>query len=191
MKTNQAWGWLAAAVLAAGLNASYHDGGLEWVHQIADRLGNRSAAVLALASGRADQFLAEAQVLQQRREAGSCPLGTTLALVQSKIVQSKIVQSRIALSQARFDGMSARQEAQLARLEANRARIEAQAARIRIPVAAFNPVLVRVSGASVCPRVRVNVPKLPMINMPVAPEIHIPEVHIPEVHIDMAGTGPV
>jgi hypothetical protein len=119
------------------------------------------------------------------------PLGTTLALVQSKIVQSKIVQSKIALSQARFDGMSARQEAQLARLEANRARIEAQAARIRIPVAAFNPVLVRVSGASVCPRVRVNVPKLPMINMPVAPEIHIPEVHIPEVHIDMAGTGPV
>jgi hypothetical protein len=30
-----------------------------------------------------------------------------------------------------------------------------------------------------------------MINMPVAPEIHIPEVHIPEVHLDMAGTGPV
>ncbi len=181
MKTNQAWGWLAGAVLAAGLNASYHDGGLEWAHQIADRVGNSSAAVLALASGRADQFLVEAQLLKQRREAGSCRLGTTLALVQSKI----------ARSQARFDGMSAREEAQLARLEANRARIEAQAARIRIPAAAFNPVLVRVSGASVCPRVRVNVQKLPMINMPVAPEIHIPQVHIPEVHIDMAGTGPV
>jgi hypothetical protein len=60
MKT-QAWGWLGAAVLAAGLNASYHDGGLEWAHNAVDQIQHRSAAVLALASGRADQFLAEAK----------------------------------------------------------------------------------------------------------------------------------
>ena len=42
MKMTQAWGWLVAAVLAAGLNASYHDGGLQWAHQIADRVEQRS-----------------------------------------------------------------------------------------------------------------------------------------------------
>ncbi len=52
MKTQmtQAWGWLTAGVLAAGLNASYHDGGLQWAHQVADRVEHGSAAVLALAS---------------------------------------------------------------------------------------------------------------------------------------------
>jgi hypothetical protein len=62
MKT-QAWGWLAAGVLAAGLNASYHDGGLQWLHQAVDQVEHGSAAVLALAGGHADLFLAEARLV--------------------------------------------------------------------------------------------------------------------------------
>jgi hypothetical protein len=182
MKTNNAWGWLAAAVLAAGLNASYHDGGLEWAHRIADRVGNRSAAVLALASGRADQFLAEAQVIKARHEAPSCPFAATMARVEARMVEAKVVQARIARSQVeRFDAMSAREEAELAKLEANRARIEAQTARFRIPAAAFTPVLLRVSGASICPRVRVNVPQIPAMKLP----------PLPAIHIETASAGPV
>jgi hypothetical protein len=168
MKTNQAWGWLAAGVLAAGLNASYYDGGLQWVHRIADRVGQNSAAVLALASGRADQFLAEARMLTARNQTASCPFSSAMARVQSKI----------ARSEAGFEVMSAREEAQLARFEASRARIEAQTARIRIPAAAFN---VRMTGASVCPRVRVNVPRMPAVKIP----------PIPAIHIDAASAGPV
>ena len=171
MKTNQAWGWLAAGVLAAGLNASYYDGGLQWVHRVADRVGRNSAAVVAAASGRADQFLSEARLLTARTQTASCPLSTAMALVQR----------RIARSEAGLDGMSAREEAQLARLEASRARIEAQTARIRIPEAAFSPVVVRMTGASVCPRVRVSVPRMPAIKMP----------QIPAIHIDTASAGPV
>ena len=120
MKTQmtQAWAWLTAGVLAAGLNASYHDGGLQWAHQVADRVEDRSAAVLALASGRADQFLTEARLLTARDETASCPWVTTRARVQSEVDRS----------QARWDVMSAREEAQLGRLEANRARMEAQIA---------------------------------------------------------------
>jgi len=172
MKTNQAWGWLAAGVLAAGLNASYYDGGLQWAHRIADRIGQNSATVVA--SGRAGQFLAEARMLTARNQNASCPLSTAMALVQSKI----------ARSEAGFNVMSAREEAQFARLEASRARIEAQTARIRIPAAAFSPVVVRMTGASVCPRVRVNVPRMPAMKMPQIPEI-------PEIHIDTASAGPV
>jgi hypothetical protein len=171
MKTNQAWGWLAAGVLAAGLNASYYDGGLQWVHRVADRVGQNSAAVVAVASGRADHFLSEARMLTARRQSASCPLSTAMALVQSKI----------ARSEAGFDVMSAREEAQFARLEASRARIEAQTARLRIPAAAFSPVVVRMTGASVCPRVRVNVLRMPAMRMP----------QIPAVHIDTASAGPV
>ena len=46
MKT-QAWGWLAAAVLAAGLNSSYHDGGLQWAHEIVGSVQHNTGAVLA------------------------------------------------------------------------------------------------------------------------------------------------
>jgi hypothetical protein len=91
------------------------------------------------------------------------------------------VQSKIARSEAGFAVMSAREEAQFARLEASRARIEAQTARIRIPAAAFSPVVVRMSGASVCPRVRVNVPRMPAMRIP----------QIPAIHIDTASAGPV
>ena len=179
MKTNQAWGWLAAGVLAAGLNASYYDGGIQWAHRIADRVGQHSEAVLARAIGRTDQFLAEARMLTVRNESASCPWTTAVARAQS----------RIARAQRRFDGfqvMSMREEAQLASLEANRARMEARiaahTARFRIAPAAFAPIEINALPAPVvCPRVRVNIPKLPMAEMPV----------IPEIHVEVAGTGPV
>ena len=173
MKMTQAWAWLAAGVLAAGLNASYHDGGLQWAHQVADRVEHGSAAVLALASGRADQFLAEARLLTARDETASCPWATTLARVES----------RVDRSQAGWDVMSAREEAQQARLEANRARMEARiaarTAHLRIATMDFAPITFRAVAAPViCPRIRVNVPRLPTIQAPV-------------IHIDTASTGPV
>src|SRR5260221_5150256 len=174
----QAWAWLTAGVLAAGLNASYHDGGLQWAHQVADRVEHGSAAVLALASGSADQFLSEAQLLTARNETASCPWATTRARVQTLLDQTKIDRLH-----ARFDVMSARQEAQFAKLEANRARMEAQiavqTAHLRIATANFAPVAFRsIPAPVVCPRIRVSAPRVPMIQSPV-------------IHIEIASTGPV
>ena len=171
MKMTQAWGWLVAAVVAAGLNASYHNGGLQWAHQIADRVEQRSAVALALASGHANRFLTEARLLTARTETASCPLTRTLARVESTIPGSETTVER-------FDVMSAREERQLARLEASRARIEArvaaQTAHIRIATAGFGPIDVRAIPAPVvCSRVRVSIPRMPMIKMPVVPEIHV------------------
>jgi len=189
-QTTQAWGWLVAGVLAAGLNASYHNGGLQWAHQVADRFEHGSAAVLALASGRTDQFLAEARLLQARNESSSCPLATTLARVQTMVRRSGIDRSMLGNSQAGLDVMSAREQAQLDRLEASRARMEAQiearvatqAAHFRIATANFAPIEIKgIPAPVICPRVRVHVPRLPVIKTPFAPDIHI----------EMAGTGPV
>lgn len=176
MKT-QAMGWLIAGVLAAGLNASYHDGGLEWAHQVADRVGSESASVVEMASGRANEFLTEARLASPSAETPSCPLSTTLARVQAKIDRS----------QAGFDrlvAISDREQAQFAIVEANRARIEADLANIRIPDAAFRTVVV--NDRVICPRIRVNVPRMPMIKLPV---IKVPAT--PEIRIESPGSGPV
>lgn len=190
----QAWGWLAAGVLAAGLNASYHQGGLEWAHQVADRVEQNSAAVLALALGSADRVVSETRLLAARDETASCRLATALARVQTRIAQSRIAetnfaQTRIAQTQAGFDAMTAREEAQAARFEANRARMEAriaaQTTHIRIATAAFVPICVKAIPAPVvCPRVRVNIPRVPMVRMPVMPVM-------PEIHIETGSDGPV
>src|ERR1700731_3246959 len=176
MKMTQAWGWLAAGGLAAGLNARYHDGGLLWAHQIAGRIEHHSAAVLALAFGRADQFLSEARLMAPRAESAACPFSKAVAQMQHRIEHSQAEFEDAEVQD--FDVMSARKEAQWARLEANRGRMEAQfrarTIRLGMTPAAFTRVSLQgMPGPVVCPRVRVNIPRGPMMKMPVAREIQV------------------
>jgi hypothetical protein len=169
MKTQGiAMGWLVAGVLAAGLNAMYHDGGFEWAHRLADQAQRESAAVLAYASDRADQFLSEAQFRTARHETSSCRFATAFARLQTNAVRFENLPD--------LETLTAREEAQLSRMEAQRACIEARLAQVQAMSASFNRVRVPV----VCPRVRVNVPV-----------VRIPEIHAPEIHISSSGTGPV
>ena len=149
---------------------------MQWAHEIVDRVGHNTGAVLALATGRADQFLTEARMLNVERHESQCPLAAAMAQVQSSIDRSE----------SEFDGFQAlsdREQAQLDRLEANRARIEAQVqarlARVRLVEANFNPVVVQVPRIT-CPRVRVNIPRMPRIKVPA-----------PTVHVEYSGPGPV
>lgn len=203
MKT-QAWGWLIAGVLAAGLNASYHDGSLRWAHEVANRLEHGSAAVLALANGNAERFLSEAQLVADRTETTSCGLSTALARVQNRLVQTRFVQPQPVQPQAvqtgfarnesnisRIDERTAQRELQLARWEANRdrmqariqAHVDAQMAHIRIQAVAFRPVVVRVPEVPACPRIHlntihVNVPRTPSIN------ISVPQIDVESSGVD-------
>jgi hypothetical protein len=165
MKT-QAWGWLAMAVLAAGLNAGYHDGGFGWAHRIVGRVGHSTSAVLALATGRADQFLTEARIIAAHQHSSSCPLEAAAAEMQAALAPAET-------NFAEFERMTARQEAQLAKIEARRGRLEATLTRIRIPAVVMNRIEVPTPRISVCPRVRVNIPPMPMIKVPAPPVIHI------------------
>jgi hypothetical protein len=165
MKT-QAWGWLATAVLAAGLNAGYHDGGFQWAHRIVGRVGHSTSAVLALATGRADQFLAEARIIAAQRHSSSCPLTRAAAEIQAALAPGEV-------NVAEFEQMRARRDAQLARIEARRARLEATLIRIRIPAIALSRLEVATPRASVCLRGRVIIPRMPMIKVPNPPVIHV------------------
>ena len=164
MKT-QAWGWLAAAVMAAGLNASYHDGGLRWAHEIANQVKHNTGAVLALATGRADQFVAEANLVAAAKQSSPCPLAAALAEARTVVVPTQV-------ELRRFEVISAREQAKLARVEAERARIEARVAQLHIPAMAFNPVVVQ-APRSVCPRVRVSMPRIPAVKIPAMPVVHV------------------
>jgi len=170
MKT-QAWGWLAAAVLAAGLNSSYHNGGLQWAHEVVDRVQHNSSAVLALATGRADRFLTEARIVRAQGQS-KCPLAEALAESKNSFEQQQEWQLE------RVQAISDRQQAQLARFEQNRARIEARL-QARLARVQFNPVAVQVPKID-CPRVRVNIPRMPRIEVP-----------SPTMHFNYSRPGPV
>ena len=159
MKT-QAMGWLVAGVLAAGLNASYHDGGLQWAHRIADQIENRANVVLALAHGRTDEAIAEASWMTSADENSEYRLDTALAHAQAKL----------ASSNEEFNQLQALSNCKLARLQANRARVEARVSRVRVPTFAFTSVSVPSVHVSACPRVRVSVPR---ISVPATPVVHV------------------
>jgi hypothetical protein len=167
MKTTQAWGWLAAGVLALGWNGVYQDGGAAWAHRafnhVMAQMVGKSGAVLALAAGRADWFVAKASE----------------NVMQDNVTQHKAASCRAAAAMARAQAKMARMQGGMARFEANRARIEAQVERVRFVPADFHSVRI----PEVCPRVNVRVPR---INIP-----QPPTVRIPEVHVEMSGTGPV
>jgi hypothetical protein len=156
MAMKQGWYWLAAGVMALGLNGVYHDGGAEW----ARRFVNRSAAVVALASGHEERFLSSA-----REQTLLCRVATEMARLQTKM-------ARTQTGFAHFDAMTAQQEAGLARWEANRAqfeagraRWEAQVARLDLVSASFSPEFGAAFGPKrielpvICPRLRVNIPR--------------------------------
>ena len=172
----QGWYWLAAGVMALGLNGMYHDGGAEWAQQFV----NRSAAVVALASGHAERFLASA-----REQTVLCRVATEMARFQTKMARSQT-------GFAHFDGMTAQQEAGLARLEANRAQFEAGRARIEAQVARLDFVSASLSpefGAAFgpkriklpvnCPRLRVNIPRT------------FARVPVPTVRVETSSAGPI
>jgi hypothetical protein len=183
MKSTQAWGWLAAAVLAAGLNAAYHYGGLAWAHRIVYQARHVSGAVVALASGHADQFLSEAETLTARND-------EMTAFSQSARATAN---QEMARAEAAYARAEARQQAHCARMQAEHARMEARIAShgvfVRVPdvrVETFRTIqipegpairLPRIELSQVkaahCSRIRVRVPAMPDISVPAAPAVNV------------------
>jgi hypothetical protein len=188
---SKAYGWLAAGVLAAGLNAMYHDGGLQWLHRSVDQVEYNSAAVLALATGHADQFLTEARMTTVGDEAPSCRWAAMMARFQGKLSRTQNqfahVEAYSARREAQLARFEAQRDAQLARVEAQRARVEAlveaHTARIQAREAAFNPVsFSTVDLHDFCPKIHINIPRVyvpeGMADVE-TPEIDTPVVDMP------------
>jgi hypothetical protein len=165
MKSREAWGWLTAGVLALGLNGIYHDGGAAWAHRAFNRVANqvaeRTAPVLALATGRAEWFLAKASTTPAQHETTSCRMATSIARLQTKALRAPEGIARLEAISAREEQMNARLEAKMARMEANRARFEARVAETQARVEGLRMIPVKFDTVRIaCPRVHVNVPQV-------------------------------
>jgi aminoglycoside phosphotransferase len=172
MKTTQAWGWLTAGVLALGLNGFYQDGGAQWLHHAVDGVRYRTAAILALASGRADQFLVEAHNAAAQTETARCPFSAALARIQAK--------TRCRSNAARVQAMAVEQQAEFARMAAERARMEVEQLRVAdVVMKATDFSQFRMPAIS--PRIHAFVP---------SPAMRCPNIKVP-VRIDLPSAGPV
>jgi len=104
---------------------------------------------VALATGRADLFMAKANLAAARNEGASCRVAAAVSRLQTHMFGRRPEWPTL---------MPCRpgKKAALARVEANRARIEAQVARVRFLPVALTPQAIPLFG----PRIRVNIPRV-------------------------------
>ena len=180
-KMTQAWIWLSAGVLAAGLNAVYHDGGAAQMREIACRIADRvvnrvidnSERVVARTADRADHLLTLARLTVREDESVPCRYKAVVPTLQARLDGQRDAEI------ARVNLLVAHKQAQLARVEADRDRVEAVLTDIRIPNVEMH--------ISSCPRIRVNVPRIPEVHVQV-PNVRIPA---PEIQIDNSMSDPI
>lgn len=160
MKT--AWGWLAAGVVALGLNGFYQDGGAQWLHQRVGLIGHRTEVVLALATGHVDRFLAEARLVTAQQRNVRCPLAIVAQTAEPAevAVPRTITDSNWLDLQSRSDRELARGEReqaleraqldrQLAQVNAVTARLQAKLDRSRVAAVFIDPVVVHVPAVRI------------------------------------------
>jgi hypothetical protein len=157
MKT-QGLAWLAAGVLALGLNGTLQDSGADWAHQIVDRISDQTTALVDQTSERAQNLLTEARMRLSGDENTSCRAAAV-----------------VTRWQAQSDRMTARRARIEARIESVRDRVEVRTVRLRVASAQFDPIVV--NAPVECPRVRVNAPRVRVV----VPNVNI---QVPDVEVD-------
>lgn len=156
---HKAWYWLAAGVLALGLNGYYQDGGFQGVHQLA--ACTRGAVNEARAQFREVATLAEV-TLAERAQSRSPRVAPSAVAVdgQDLPVQAEV---RLAKLQTRLSAREAvRMQVRMARLQRIMAERDMQRAQVEI---ANGHLAVLTDSA----RVNISLPSLPRLEI-AAPE---------------------
>jgi hypothetical protein len=157
---NKAWYWLAAGVLALGLNGYYQDGGLQGLHRLANCTETR------VAEGRV-QFSQMATVAEGAMVGPArlhCERSAPIAVVAASPSIPPQAQARLAQLQERLGEMQvARVQARIAGLQQVMAQRELQRAQVEWQDG-------RISVVDDLGRVQVALPPLPRV------EISVPQV---------------
>jgi len=175
MRSETAWVWLAAGVMALGINGAYQDGQFAWAHRLADR----SAAMVQEVRDQGCRLAAMAEVIF-----GHEP--STIARAQDQLAR---VQDR--LSRQQMDRMQRQMES--AQLQIDRAAQRMVVFQQDEPCAHSHRFMVQVPEVDVpavnvrayVPNVNVPAVRIPEINIPqvTIPRINVPSVTVPEVRI--------
>jgi hypothetical protein len=169
MRTDKAWYWLAAGVLALGLNGAYQDGQLGWAHVLADR----ATAAVERATLRGQHFVAMAEIMLGRQPQA---FGQTQAAIER--IQNRIVCDRVARAQRQMAMAQVREQLAQARVQQKMAMVQMKMNRVRMITSERANQFRDCDGFS---KVVVNLPDLPKIDLSNMPDIVVPDV--PEVNV--------
>lgn len=159
---NKAWYWLAAGVLALGLNGYYQDGGLGPLHKLAER------TTIAVANARA-QFsevatLAEVALAAHAQARYERPAPAVVA-VTPEVIPAE-AQAQLAQLQGRLEAMqSAGVQAQMARSQEVMVRRELQRAQVELRNGRLAVLTDQGQVRVALPRVEIAVPQGPAIEI--------------------------
>lgn len=168
MRSEKAWYWLAAGVLALGLNGAYQDGQLGWAHVLADR----ATAAAERVGMRGQHFLAMAEIMLGRN---TDTFGNSFGHAETVLerVQNKIVCDRVARAQRQIAMAHVREQLAQARVQQKLAMAQMKMDKVRmISIDRANEF----SNCAGFSKVVVNMPDLPKIDLSNMPDIQVPDL---------------
>jgi len=168
MRSEKAWYWLAAGVLALGLNGAYQDGQFEFVHRLTDR----ASAMIARTSERGLQFVTMAEFMLGRGPANADRAEAAIQRIQSKIVCERVAkaQQQIAMAHVREQIAQARvqEKMALAQMKMDKVRmITIDRANHFRDCSGLRHVVVDV------PNVKLDLSNLPSVEIPDLPDFEV------------------
>lgn len=178
MRTDKAWYWLAAGVLALGLNGAYQDGQLGWAHVLA----GRATAAVERATLRGQHFVAMAEIMLGREPQA---FGRTQAAIER--IQNRMVCDRVARAQRQMAMAQVREQLAQARVQQKMAMVQMKMGRVRMIADRANHFR-DCDGFS---KVVVNMPDLPKIDLSNLPDIEVPDVPEVNVVVDAGSKEPI
>jgi hypothetical protein len=183
MRSDKAWYWLAAGVVAMGLNGAYQDGQLGWAHVLADRA---TVAVERIAL-HGQSFLAMAQVMLGRNtDTFSDSFGRTETAIER--VQNKIVCDRVARAQRQIAMAHVRGQLAQAKVQQKLAMAQMKMDKVRmISIDRANEF----SNCAGFSKVVVNMPDLPKIDLSNLPDLQVPDLNDFDSMRGSHGNGPI
>ncbi len=178
MRSEKAWYWLTAGVLALGINGAYQDGQLAWMHSLADR----AVGMVAQASERSLHFVTMAELMF-----GRTPENFNRAEAAIQRIQTKVVCDRVARAQQRIAMAQVRQQLMEAGLQ--RKLDHAQMKMDRVRAIAID----RANQFRDCPgfsKVVVDLSDMPKIDMSNQPDV---DIDVPQVDVTVRdhSNGPI
>jgi TolA-binding protein len=174
MASDKAWYWLAAGVLALGINGAYQDGEFAWAHRIADR----STAMVQQVRNEGCRLVAMAEMLLGRDSSGVERVQDQLARVQDQVSRRQMERMQRQMEMAQYQVERAQRMVVMQQDEpcSHSHRFMVQVPEVNVPA---------VNVRAFVPNVNVPAVTVPAVTIPAAqiPEIRVPQVTIPRIDV--------
>jgi hypothetical protein len=184
MRSETAWVWLAAGVMALGINGAYQDGQFAWAHRLADR----SAAMVQEVRDQGCRLAAMAELIFGREPSTIARAQDQLARVQDRWSRGQMDRMQQQLEAAQFRMDRAAQRMVMIQQDepcSHSRRFMVQVPEVDVPAVNVSAFVPNMNVRAFVPNVNIPSVRIPEINIPqvTIPEINVPNVRVPEVRI--------